>query len=154
MPAKTRIRTDLLQSRYTVRLDQATFDWVSKQAKEGGYRSGQDYIRELVKRERSGTTDAFRGLEERIAATLVSQTTEIDRMQRTSFANFAAVMNLANLILQTLLPPTREAKQVLDGNYKQRLDKFLQEMGIEMKGRWANVHQDLTASLGVDTDED
>lgn len=154
MTTKKRIRTDLLQHRYTVRLDQATFDWVAGKAKEGGFRSGQDFIRELVKRERAGNTDAFNGLEARIAATLVAQSAVIERIQRTGFANFAAVMNLANLFLQTLLPPTREARQVLDANYKKRFDKFIQELGMEMKGRWANALQDFETEMEEDADDE
>jgi hypothetical protein len=153
MPPKKRERTDLLVHRYTVRLDRATHEWVESQAKKAGHATGHEFIRELVKRERTGTTDAFLGLEERIAATLVAQSVEIERMQLTSYASFAAVMNLANLFLSTLLPPTREAKQVLDANHKQRLDKFIKELGMEMKGRWANALQDFAAEAEEEGDE-
>jgi Arc/MetJ-type ribon-helix-helix transcriptional regulator len=154
MTTKKRVRTDLLQRRYTVRLDQATADWVEEQAKSGGYKGGQDFIRELVKRERSGTNDAFLGLEERIAATLVAQTSQIEGMQATGYANFAAVMSLANLFLETLLPPTREARQVLDANHKARLDKFIKALGMDMKGKWANTLQDFAAEMEEEADDE
>jgi hypothetical protein len=68
----------------------------------------------------------------------------------TSYASFAAVMGLANLFLQTLLPPTREAKQVLDANHQRRLNAFLKEVGISMKGKWADALQDLAAESEED----
>jgi hypothetical protein len=45
MPSKKRVRIDLLQSRYTVRLDRATYEWIEDQAKSGHSMSGQDFIR-------------------------------------------------------------------------------------------------------------
>ncbi len=150
MATKKRIRTDLLQDRYTVRLDRATHLWVEEQAKRRHHKSGQDFIRDLVKRERSGKTSAFQGLEESIVATLTAQTAEIERAQVTSYAGFASVIGLANLFLQTLLPPTREAKQVLDANHQRRLNTFLKEVGIGMKGTWADALQDLAAESEED----
>jgi Arc/MetJ-type ribon-helix-helix transcriptional regulator len=150
MASKKRIRTDLLQERYTVRLDRATHLWVEEQAKNGHYKSGQDFIRELVKKERSGKNSAFEGLEDSILATLNAQTRELEQTQATSYASFAAVMGLANLFLQTHMPPTREAKQVIDANHRRRLDAFLKEVGIGMKGPWADALQDLAAENGED----
>jgi len=133
-----------------VRLDRATHLWVEEQAKNGHYKSGQDFIRELVKRERSGRNSAFDSLEDSIVATLNAQTRELEQTQATSYASFAAVMGLANLFLQTLMPPTREAKQVIDANHKRRLEAFLKEVGIGMKGTWADALEDLAAESEED----
>jgi len=45
--------------------------------------------------------------------------------------------------------PAREAKQVLDANYQSRLDRFMKDLGKEMKGKWADALQDV-ASEGED----
>jgi len=50
---------------------------------------------------------------------------------------------------QRILPPAREAKQVLDANYQSRLDRFMKDLGKEMKGKWADALQDV-ASEGED----
>jgi hypothetical protein len=151
MATKKRAKTDLLVNRYVVRVDAATASWLEKEAKATGHYSPADFIREIVKRERAGKNTAFEGLEASISATLLAQSAEIERMQGTSYAAFAAVMGLAQMFLQTVLPPTREAKAVLDANLKARTNKFLQEIGMGMKGPYAVALQNF---LGEEEGED
>jgi hypothetical protein len=143
VPKTKRDITMRMVHRHVVRLNQANHNWVELQAKAAGLSSSQQYIRQLIERERTGTSSALVSLEDRLGALIEKQSSELSSTQLTAFLTFAATMALAQTLFQTILPPTREARQVLDANLKARMDKFIQTVGIDMKGKWATTLQSL-----------
>jgi hypothetical protein len=81
MPTKARLRTDLKDRRYTVRVDGAMQRWIEEQAAAGGSRGGQEFIRRVLERERNGRNTAFDSLESKLAATLGRQAQALETVR-------------------------------------------------------------------------
>jgi hypothetical protein len=143
MPSKARVRTDLKDRRYTVRVDEATQLWIEHQAAAGGSKGGQDFIRRVLKREKSGRNAAFDSLESKLAATLDRQAQALETVRNEGLANHATILALAQLILCTVPLPGKDNRLILEANFAKRYAEFLQSVGIGLRTTFAESLQQL-----------
>lgn len=141
MPTKARLRTDLKDRRYTVRVDGAMQLWIEQQAAAGGSRGGQEFIRRVLERERNGRNTAFDSLESKLAATLGRQAQALETVRNEGLANHATILALAQLILSTVPLPGKDNRLILEANFAKRYAQFLQSIGIGLRTTFAESLQ-------------
>lgn len=141
MPTKARLRTDLKDRRYTVRVDGAMQLWIEQQAAAGGSRGGQEFIRRVLEREKNGRNTAFDSLESKLAATLGRQAQVLETVRNEGLANHATILALAQLILSTVPLPGKDNRLILEANFAKRYAQFLQSIGIGLRTTFAESLQ-------------
>jgi hypothetical protein len=141
MPTKARLRTDLKDRRYTVRVDGAMQLWIEQQAAAGGSRGGQEFIRRVLEREKNGRNTAFDSLESKLAATLGRQAQALETVRNEGLANHATILALAQLILSTVPLPGKDNRLILEANFAKRYAQFLQSIGIGLRTTFAESLQ-------------
>jgi hypothetical protein len=141
MPTKVRLRTDLKDRRYTVRVDGAMQLWIEQQAAAGGSRGGQEFIRRVLEREKNGRNTAFDSLESKLAATLGRQAQALETVRNEGLANHATILALAQLILSTVPLPGKDNRLILEANFAKRYAQFLQSIGIGLRTTFAESLQ-------------
>ncbi len=141
MPTKARLRTDLKDRRYTVRVDGAMQLWIEQQAAAGGSRGGQEFIRRVLEREKNGRNTAFDSLESKLAATLARQAQALETVRNEGLANHATILALAQLILSTVPLPGKDNRLILEANFAKRYAQFLQSIGIGLRTTFAESLQ-------------
>jgi hypothetical protein len=141
MPTKARLRTDLKDRRYTVRVDGAMQRWIEEQAAAGGSRGGQEFIRRVLEREKNGRNTAFDSLESKLAATLGRQAQALETVRNEGLANHATILALAQLILSTVPLPGKDNRLILEANFAKRYAQFLQSIGIGLRTTFAESLQ-------------
>ena len=141
MSTKVRLRTDLKDRRYTVRVDGAMQLWIEQQAVAGGSRGGQEFIRRVLEREKNGRNTAFDSLESKLAATLGRQAQALETVRNEGLANHATILALAQLILSTVPLPGKDNRLILEANFAKRYAQFLQSIGIGLRTTFAESLQ-------------
>jgi hypothetical protein len=153
MLTKARLRTDLKDRRYTVRVDGAMQLWIEQQASAGGSRGGQEFIRRVLEREKNGRNTAFDSLESKLAATLGRQAQALETVRNEGLANHATILALAQLILSTVPLPGKDNRLILEANFAKRYAQFLQSIGIGLRATFAESLQQLIEE-SIETAED